>query len=164
MATIWKYLVKILLEKINYLTWESLRLKNTLSFKLVNTKHLQECITFEIRIGRKCCKSICLYRSPSQTNDEFESFLKIFELTLDKIHEGNPFLISVLGDFNGKSNIWCKNNITSNEGSMIDVVTSNYGLHQLIQILTQILNWTFSCMNLVFTSQPNLILHRLNAT
>ena len=45
---------------------------------------------------------------PSQTNDEFESFLKNFELSVDKIHEDNPFMISVLGDFNAKSNNWCK--------------------------------------------------------
>ena len=47
--------------------------KNTLPFKLINVKYLQECISFEIRIWRKCCKFICLYRSPSQTNDEFKS-------------------------------------------------------------------------------------------
>ena len=28
--------------------------KNTLPLKLINIKYLQECITFEIRIGRKC--------------------------------------------------------------------------------------------------------------
>ena len=39
----------------------------------------------------------------------------------------------LLGDFNTKSNNWCKNDINSHEGSMIDAVTSNYGLHQLIQ-------------------------------
>ena len=50
--------------------------KNTLLFKIINIKYVQECITFEITIGRKCCKFICLYRSPSHTNDEFESFLK----------------------------------------------------------------------------------------
>ena len=55
--------------------------KGTLPFKLVNIKYLQECITFEIRIGRKCCKFICLYRFPSQTNDKFESILKHSELT-----------------------------------------------------------------------------------
>ena len=47
-------------------------------------------------------------------------------------------MISVFGDFNAKSNNWCKNDITSNEGFMIDAVTSNYGLHQLIQELTHI--------------------------
>ena len=38
-------------------------------------------------------------------------------------------MISALGDFNAKSNNWFENNITSNEGSMIDAVTSNYGQH-----------------------------------
>ena len=54
---------------------------------------------------------------PKSTNDEFESFLKNFELTLDKIHEENPFIISVLGDFSAKSTFY--------ECSMIDAVTSN---------------------------------------
>ena len=107
--------------------------KNILPFELINIRYLQECITFEMRIGRKCCKFICLYRSPSQTNDEFESILKHFELTLDKIHEDSPFMISLLDDFNAKSNNWCKNDITSHEGSMSNAVTCNYGLHQLIQ-------------------------------
>ena len=55
----------------------------------------------------------------SQTNDEFKSFLKNFELALNKTHEDNLFMISVLGDFNAKSNNWCKNDITSHEGSMM---------------------------------------------
>ena len=37
-------------------------------------------------------------------------------------------MVSVLGDFNTKSTNWCKNDITSHEASMIDAVTSNYGL------------------------------------
>ena len=52
--------------------------KNTRPFELINIKYLQECITFEIKIGRKCCKFICLYRSPSQTSYEFESILPDF--------------------------------------------------------------------------------------
>ena len=131
--------------------------KNTLPFKLTNIKYLQEYTTFEIRIGRKCCKFFYLYRSPSQTNDEFEFFMKDFELTLDKIHEDNAFMISVLGDFNANSNNWCKNDINSNEGSRTDAVTSNCGLHQLIQEPTHILNSSSSCIDLIFTSQPNLV-------
>ena len=122
--------------------------KNTLPFKSIDIKYLQVCITFEIRIGIKCRKFICLYRSSSQTNDEFESFPKNFELSLDKIHEDNPFIISVLGDFNVKSTNWCKNDITSHEGFMIDAVTSNYGLQQLILEPTHIFNLSSSCINL----------------
>ena len=81
----------------------------------------------------KRCKFICHYRSISQTNYVFQSFLKNIEMTLDKVHEENPFVISVLGDFHAKSNNWCKDDTTSHEGSMIDAVTSNYGLRQLIQ-------------------------------
>ena len=66
--------------------------------------------------------------------------------------------MSVLGDFNAKSHNWFKNYITSLEGSTIDVVTSNYGLYQLIQEPTHILNLSSSCIDLIFTSQPNLVM------
>ena len=55
MTTMWKYLVTILLEKITHLTL-NMYYKDTLPFKLSNIKYLQECITFEIIIGIKCCK------------------------------------------------------------------------------------------------------------
>ena len=44
--------------------------------------------------------------------DEFETFLRKFELTLDKIHDNSLFM-AVLEDFNAKSNNWCKTDITS---------------------------------------------------
>ena len=40
------------------------------------------------------------FKSPSQTNYRFESFLKNVKLTLDKFHEEITLMISVLGDFN----------------------------------------------------------------
>ena len=120
--------------------------------------YLQELISFELKIGGKCCKFSCLYRFPSQTQDEFETFLKNFELTLDKIHENNPFMTVVLGDFNAKSSNWCKADVTSLEGSKIDTITSSYGLNQLIQEPTHILNLSSSCTELIFTSQPSLVM------
>ena len=71
------------------------------------------CPLIRIGIEKKYYKFTCLYGFQSQTNDEFESFLRIFELTLDKIHEENSFMISVSGDFNAKSNIWYKNDTSS---------------------------------------------------
>ena len=64
----------------------------------------------------------------------------------------------VLGDFNVKSNNWCKADVTSLEGSKIDTITSSYGLNQLIQEPTHILNLLSSCIDLIFTSQPNLVM------
>ena len=132
--------------------------KSSLPFTVINVKYLQESISFELRIGGKCSRFSCLYRSPSQTQDEFEPFLKNFELTLDKIHENNPFMTIVLGDFNAKSNNWCKSDITSLEGSKIDTIANSYGLNQLIQEPTHMLNSSSSCIDLIFTSQPNLVM------
>ena len=132
--------------------------KSSLPFRVINVKYLQESISFELRIGGKCCRFSCFYRSPSQTQDEFETFLKNFELTLDKIHENNPFMTIVLDDFNAKSNNWCKSDITSLEGSKIDTIANSYGLNQLIQEPTHILNLLSSCIDQIFTSQTNLVM------
>lgn len=64
----------------------------------------------------------------------------------------------VLDDFSAKSKSWCKNDIISPESFMFDVVTSNYSLRQLVQEPTHILNYSSSCRNLIFTSEPNLVL------
>ena len=132
--------------------------KSSLPFRGINVKYLEESISFESRIGGKCCRFSCLYRSPSQTHDEFETFLKNFELTLDKIHKNNPFMTIVLGDFNAKSNNWCKSDITSLEGSKTDTIANSSGLNQLIQEPNYILNLSSSCIDLIFTSQLNLVM------
>ena len=132
--------------------------KSSLPFRVINIKYFQESNSFELRIGGKCCKFCCLYRSTSHTQDEFETLLKNFELTLDKIDANNPFAAVVLGDFNAKSNNWCKADITSLEGSKIDTIASSYGFNQLIQEPTHILNSSSSCMDLIFTSQQNLVM------
>ena len=67
-------------------------------------------------------------------------------------------LVSALGDFNAKSTNRCKNDITSHKGSMIDALKSNYGLQQLIQEPTHIFNTSSSCIDLIFTSQPILVM------
>ena len=53
---------------------------------------------------------------------------------------------------------WCKSDITSLEGSKIDTIANSYGLNQLIQEPTHIRNSSSSCIDLIFTSQPNLVM------
>ena len=69
----------------------------------------------------------------------------------------NLCLVSALDDFNSKSTNWCKHDITSHKGSMIDALKSNYGLQQLIQEPTHILKSSSTCIDLIFTSQPILV-------
>ena len=82
---------------------------NSLPLKVIDIQFLNKCINFEIRIGGKLCSFLCLYRSPSQTRDIFETFADNFELTLDTIINKNPFSVVALGDFNAKTTNWYKN-------------------------------------------------------
>ena len=63
-----------------------------------------------------------------------------------------------LGDFNAKSSNWYNKDITSDEGRNIEAVTSQNGLHQEINEPTHILNKSSSCIDLIFYSQPNLLI------
>ena len=73
------------------------------------------------------------------------------------IYSLQPFLITVLGDFHAKSSNWYSDDSSSNEGIQIDSIASYYGLHQLISEPTHILPNSSSCIDLIFTSQPNLV-------
>ena len=53
---------------------------------------------------------------------------------------------------------WRKSDITSLEGSKIDTIANSYDLNQLIQEPTRIRNSSSSCIDLIFTLQPNLVM------
>ena len=116
---------------------------------------LQECINFEIKTADKTCNFISLYRSPSQSKDEFESFAYNLGLNLNSVALINPYLIDVLGDFNAQTKGWYPIGKTTYEGIRIDGITSQLGLEQLIHEPTHIIEERFSCIDLIFASQPN---------
>ena len=70
--------------------------------KVLGIQLLQECINFEIKIAYKTCNFISLYRSPSQSKDEFESFADNLELNINSTALRNPHLIVVLGNLMDK--------------------------------------------------------------
>ena len=49
--------------------------KNHLPLKLININFLLECLTIELNIKNKLCVLVALYRSPSQSHNEFSSFV-----------------------------------------------------------------------------------------
>ena len=110
------------------------------------------------KIENKFCNFIVLYRSPSQSQDTFESFIDNLELKIDAIVAKNPYLIFILGDFNTKLNTWCRSDKSTYEGSRIDGLVSNYGLQQLINQPAHRTGNSFSCIDLLFCSQPNLVM------
>ena len=130
--------------------------KNYLPLRIISVNYLSECINFEIMIGNKICNFITLYRSPSQNQDDFQAFIDNLEMNLETLAQRNPFLV-VLGDFNGKSKHWCSQDSTNFEGITIENVTSQFGLSQIITEATHFLESSSSCIDLIFTTQPNLV-------
>ena len=59
---------------------------------------LHECLVTEMRIGKKKCFFTCLYRSPSQTSDEFEDFCTDLNLLLSNINDLNSACSVITGD------------------------------------------------------------------
>mgnify|MGYP001793479390 CR=1 FL=1 len=112
----------------------------------------------EISYENKKCFIISLYRSPSQNADEFQNFLKELESILESISTvGNPNLIFVIGDFNAKLSAWKTDDPDTPEGLDISALTSSYGLTQIITEPTHILPNSNTCIDLLFTNQPNIV-------
>ena len=77
--------------------------KNNLPLRVINIGYLNECLTLELTVGDKTCNFVVLYRSPSQSQDEFETFSDNFEITLDILAQKDPFLMTTAGNFHAKS-------------------------------------------------------------
>ena len=99
----------------------------------------------------------CHISLPSQTASEFANFLENFEKCLYQIQAFRSSFVVILGDFNVKPKSWCNEDITSNEGSQIDSLAATYGLQQSILDPNHIWQNSSTCIDLIFTDQPNLI-------
>ena len=107
----------------------------------------------------KKCYLVTLYRSPSQSDIEFDDFLKKFELLLDNLYNLNPYFVILLGDFNAKLKKLKLDDNDTNEETKIKAVTSSFGLSQIISGPTHILANSTSCIDLIFTNHPDLIIN-----
>ena len=65
---------------------------------------------------------------------------------------------SILGNFNARSNKWWVGDTQTSEGSRIDSLTTSYSFRQLISEPKHILKNSSSCIDLIFTDQPSLII------
>ena len=139
--------------------------KRSLPLRVTNVGYLHECSRFELQIGHKIFNFVALNRSLSQSQDNFETFADNFEMKLELLARKNPFLLAVICDFNAKSSNWYTKHKTSFEGNTIENVTSQLGLHQINNEPTHILPIFSSCIDLILTSQPNIVIEsRIHST
>ena len=131
--------------------------KEFLAVRPAEVKNLNECVIFEVSIKKKRGYVVSLYRSPSQTQDEFDIFLVSFEQLIGDIIAKNPLLVLITDDFNVISTNWWKNDLSTSEGNQVDSLTTFHGLSQIISDPTDILPNLSSWIDLIFINQPNLV-------
>ena len=91
------------------------------------------------------------YRSPSQSTNEFDSFIFNFE----NLFERKSSLSVVTDDFNSRSSSWWSKDTDTIEGLKLFSLISYNGLSQLINEPTHIQTNSPSCIDLIFTDQEN---------
>ena len=120
---------------------------------------LDQCVVLEIRVKRSKCFVSCMYRSPSDSNDEMNDFCQKFESTCSKIALENPLASFILGDFNAKSAKWWEYGETNACGLLLDDISTTYNYTQLIREPTNFdPTKAPSCIDLIFTTQPNIVM------
>ena len=102
----------------------------------INT--LDNCLVTEIRSQNENCFLTCIYRSPSQNQDEFKNFCTNFDIVLDNINDELPLCSIVTGDFNTRCSRWRKNDITNLQGQELDSLTLSAGYNQIIDKPTHV--------------------------
>ena len=117
------------------------------------------CLVCEIKVKRSKCFITCIYRSPSETEEELNDFCLKFETTCSNIALENPISSFILGDFNAKCTNWWPNGINNQCGLLLDDLSTSSNYSQLINEPTNFEpHKNPSCIDLIFTTQPNLVL------
>ena len=93
-----------------------------------------------------------IYRSPSQSNSEFDSFLSSLEQLLRDISKCKPTVSVTAGDFKARSSSWWSEDINTSEGTKLYSLTSSNGFSQLINETTHIQTNSSFCIDLVFSN------------
>ena len=99
-----------------------------------------------------------IYRSTGRSNNEFDSFLSNLKKLVNDINNRKPALSIITSDFNTRSQSWWSNDInTTTERLKLPTLSFSNGFSQLINepILRQT-NST-SCIDLLFTDKPRLL-------
>ena len=131
--------------------------RNCLSNKGLICKILSKCVVAEITSNRKNIFFVVLYRSPSQSLQQFNQFLDDVESMISNIKKLKPHCLVITGDFNCRSSTcWSEDNENS-EGIELDDLLDSLNMSQVINQPTHVRQNTHSCIDLIITDQPNLI-------
>ena len=119
---------------------------------------LHECIAFEIQLDKRKYFLIVQYCSPSQTSSEFGTSMTCFENMLSRVSAEDPYTVIITGDFSCRSSKWWQGDTDNEERKVFEPFSTDLGLHQPMSEPTHIMGNSKSCIDAIFTDQPNLFL------
>ena len=76
---------------------------------------------------------------------------------MNNINSFNPAISTITGGFNGKCSKCYSFDTSDNIGKELDTITSTAGYSQIIEKPTHFTNNSFSCIDLIFTSNPSIL-------
>ena len=85
--------------------------KESLPVWVINLSHFEEALLLEMTYHNKKVIASVIYRSPSQSNNEFDSYLSNLDKLVSDINNRKLVLSIITGDFNARSQSWWSNNI-----------------------------------------------------
>ena len=130
--------------------------KESLPVRILCLPYLKEALPLEMIDNNKKIIVSVIYRSPSQNNREFNSFLSSFEQLLSEISKRKPTVSIITGDFNARSSSCWSNDTNTLAGTNLYSLTSSNNFSQLINEPTHIQRNSSSYIDLIFTDRPNL--------
>ena len=125
--------------------------------KRTDLPDLQECIVAEITVDKERCFLTCVNRSPSQNDDELETFCSDQTFLIDNINKFQPSCSVLLGDFNTKHSKWCSAEKNNKAGIALENITATSGYNQIINKPTHLRNVSSSSIHLSFASNTSYL-------
>ena len=77
---------------------------------------LNDCLVCELSFGSRLVYLVSIYRTTSQSCNEYDTFLLNFEQLLTYLNSLKPHVLLVKGDFNVRSSSWRSDNIDTSKG------------------------------------------------
>ena len=87
--------------------------KESLPVSCLPNPYLKECLISEVSINNKRGYVVSMYRSPSQTSDDINSFTTNLEKLVINISSTSPHFILIIGGFKAKSSNWSYKDTTT---------------------------------------------------
>ena len=132
--------------------------KDSLPVRVINLSYFEKALLSEMTYHNEDVIVSVIYRSTSESNNEFDSFLPNLKKLVNDINNGKPALSIIRSDFNTRSQSWWSNDInTTTERSKLLTLSFSNSFSQLINEPIQMQTNSISCIDLLFTDKPRLL-------